>query len=131
VASRQELAPRLLAALGGDLEVAVQAAPLVLAGDAGPARRRRWLDLRGRAGSVAWALAVDGRPVGAPTARAALLARCVPGVALGILGEPATGILGLTTAWARRGLVLRSSHLVHPALGITHRWLLVLRRSPS
>jgi hypothetical protein len=127
--ARQELAPRLQAALGDGLELAVQAAPLVLAGDAGPVRRRKWLDLRGQAGSVAWALAVDRRPADAPTARAAVLARCARGVALGVLAEPATGTLGLTTAWARRGLVLRSSHLVHPALGVTHRWLLMLRRT--
>ncbi len=123
-----ELVPGLRASLGAGLEIDVLAAPLVLGREDGRARRRRWLELRGRRGRLAWALAVDRRRVDAPTARVALLARCVPGLALGLLGEPATGTLGLTTAWARGGLVLRSSHLCHPALGITHRWMLLLGR---
>ncbi|MBC8423491.1 hypothetical protein H8E07_05160 [bacterium] len=124
--ARQELAPGLRASLGDRLEITVLAAPVVLGRDSGSSRRHRWLELRGRAGTAAWALTIDRRREDAPTSRVALLARCVPGLALGLQAEPATGTLGLTTAWARGGLVLRSSHLCHPALGITHRWMLLL-----
>jgi len=125
----QELAPGLRACLGDGLEIAVLAAPIALGRTPGPSRRHRWLELRGRAGATAWALTIDRRREDTPTSRVALSTRCAAGLALGLQGEPATGTLGLTTAWARGNLVLRSSHLCHPALGITHRWMLLLGRS--
>ncbi|MBU0740991.1 hypothetical protein KKA85_00930 [bacterium] len=127
--SRQELASALRASLGDDFHLTIRSAPISLTRDAAASRQSRWLNLRGRAGAVAWAVAVDRRRDDAPTLRVAMLARCVPGLALGFLAEPDTGTLGMTTAWVRGGLVLRTSHLAHPALGITHRWMLVLRRT--
>jgi len=126
--SCQELAPTLRAYLGDDLQITIRSDPFILTRDAVARRRSRWLSLHGRAGATAWALTVDRRRDDAPTVRVAMLARCAPGLALGILGEPDTGTLGVTTAWARGGLVLRTSHLAHPALGLTHRWMLLLRR---
>ena len=41
---------------------------------------------------------------------------------------PSPGTDGLNTAWSWRGVLLRTSHLVHPALGLTHRWSLTLGR---
>ncbi len=42
--------------------------------------------------------------------------------AVGLRAEPAVGVLGPVLVWRRRGLLLRTSHLVHPILGVTHRF---------
>jgi hypothetical protein len=42
--------------------------------------------------------------------------------ALGLRADPATGILGLTLVWLGAGVMIRTSHLAHPDLGLTHRF---------
>jgi hypothetical protein len=84
----------------------------------------RWFHLSGTLGLVTWASALDRRASGEPSLQFGLIARATRGVGLGLRGEPATGSLGVTTAWRGRKFLMRSSHLVHPDLGTTHRWSL-------
>lgn len=85
---------------------------------------RRWWSLAAAGGGAAWCLAVDRDARGAPLLEGEGVVRPAAGCGLGLRWEPATGTLGLTTAWLWRGLLLRSSHLAHPTLGVTHRWSL-------
>ncbi len=41
--------------------------------------------------------------------------------ALGLRADPATGTLGPVLTWRRGPLLVRTSHLAHPYLGVTHR----------
>jgi hypothetical protein len=89
---------------------------------------RRWLLLSGRGKLSAWSVALDRDGEGAPSWQAAGLLALAAGAAIGLRSEPATGTIGLTTAWRWGGWCLRSSHLVHPELGPTHRWGLLWGR---
>lgn len=89
---------------------------------------RRWWSVAAAAGEAAWCLALDRDARGAPLLEGEGALRVAEGCGLGLRWEPATGALGLTTAWLRGGLLLRSSHLAHPALGVTHRWSLGVGR---
>ncbi len=90
-----------------------------------------WIRLRGTSGGLAWALQADRRRHGAPRWRCGVAGRAGRGVVLGVLGEADTGTLGLTTLWRRGRLAVRTSHLVHPALGTTHRWMILLTGGAS
>lgn len=92
---------------------------------------RRWWSLAGGGDGGAWAVALDRDGRGAPIVEAEAALRVASGAALGLRWEPATGSLGLTTAWLWRGSRLRSSHLAHPELGVTHRWSVTLGRAPE
>ena len=59
-----------------------------------------------------------------------LLLRLAPAAALGLRLDAWSQAAGLSTAWRLRSVVLRSSHLVHPDLGTTHRWGLDVGASP-
>ncbi len=85
---------------------------------------RRWWSLAAANGDAAWCLALDRDARGAPLLEGEGAVRVADRCGLGLRWEPATGALGLTTAWLWRGLLLRSSHLAHPVLGVTHRWSL-------
>mgnify|MGYP001026491582 CR=1 FL=1 len=85
---------------------------------------RRWLGVSGGASGFGWAVALDRDARGVPLLEGEALAAIGGGGALGLRWEPATGSLGATTAWLRLGLLLRTSHLAHPALGVTHRFAL-------
>ncbi len=89
---------------------------------------RRWLRIEHRTAGVVGALALDRRGNGAPAAQLELQVRLVAGAetgaGVGLRLEPACGAAGFTTAWRRRAWLIRSSHLVHPDLGVTHRWSL-------
>jgi hypothetical protein len=87
--------------------------------------QRRWLLLTARASGVAWALGVDRSGAGVPSLQGELCVRLHPAVATGVRSEPATGSLGRVTVWRRGRWLLRSSHVAHPALGLTHRWSLL------
>jgi len=71
-----------------------------------------------------WGLAIriDQRGDGVPVLSLAAMVRLTSRLGLGFRGDPETGSLGgnLVARWG--GLWLRSSHLVHPALGLTHRF---------
>ena len=62
---------------------------------------------------------VDGAPVLALEG----MVRLAPGVGVGVRGDPATGGLGGNLVVRFGGMRLESSHLVHPVLGVTHRFM--------
>lgn len=72
-------------------------------------------------GGRALALLVDAGPEGRPHVGWEALCALAPGVGLSWRADPASGALGggLRLEWGR--LRLRTSHLVHPDLGPTHR----------
>lgn len=88
----------------------------------------RWVALTGRVTAAAWTLAWHRRGDGTPMLQVEALFSLAPGVAWGVRWDAASGSAGLCTAWKRAGLVLRSSHLAHDDLGITHRWSLGVAR---
>lgn len=85
---------------------------------------RRWWSLAAVGGDAGWSLALDRDAAGRPLLEGEGMVRVADRCGVGLRWEPATGSLGLTTAWLWRGLLLRSSHLAHPVLGLTHRWSL-------
>ncbi len=90
----------------------------------GPTAARRWLLITGGTDGFVWGLAVDRTTAGSPIVQLDLTGRVGPRAALGLRAEPVTGSVGLTTAWYHRHWLLRTSHLIHPELGVTHRWYL-------
>lgn len=86
---------------------------------------RRWFEVTGRGDHWLWVLATDRNADGKPSAQGEVLLRLGPPAAIGLRCEPASGCVGLCTAWSAAGVVLRSSHVLHPDLGLTHRWGLV------
>jgi hypothetical protein len=84
--------------------------------------QQRWLLLTGPLPASSWVVAVDRSGTGVPTVQMGILGRLAPQVSLGLRGELATGSVGLTTAWRWGACLIRSSHLAHPELGLTHRW---------
>lgn len=83
--------------------------------------RYRLATVSGKGGFWGWALGCD-RGEGPLRMQAGLVARLDHRVGVGVRADPATGTCGWTTCWMRGGLLVRTSHLVHPALGATHRW---------
>jgi hypothetical protein len=92
----------------------------------GVAGLRRLALLTGRGEEWAWGVAVDRAVDGRPSLQGEVLMRVVPVVCLGLRVDPWSGALGLSTAWRVRVGWLCTSHLVHPELGTTHRWALVV-----
>jgi hypothetical protein len=87
---------------------------------------RAWCALEHRVAAWAAGLQLDRGLRGGTATRVGGLVVVGGGVGLGLLCGLENGELGLTTAWRRGRLLVRSSHLVHPVLGPTHRWQLAL-----
>lgn len=87
---------------------------------------RRVALLTGRREEWAWAVAIDRAADGRPSLQGDVLARVAPIACLGLRIDPWSGAVGLNTAWWVGVGWLRTSHLVHPELGTTHRWALVV-----
>ena len=68
------------------------------------------------------ALRMDQRGDGVPVLSMAILGRLTPRLGLGFRADPETGSLGGTLVARLGGFWFHTSHLVHPALGITHRF---------
>jgi len=83
---------------------------------------RRWWCLSGQARGWAWSLVCDRADRGAPALGAEAACRLAGGVGWGLRADPAVGVVGLVTYWRHGGALLRTSHLAHPELGVTHRW---------
>lgn len=92
----------------------------------GESGTRRWLHLEGAGEGWSWAAVVDRAADGTPSLQGEVMLLLAPAVALGLRSEPATGTVGVVSAWRTAGLLLRTSHALHPDLGFTHRWGLVL-----
>lgn len=83
--------------------------------------RRRLLAVQGWRAPTGFAVSVDTKPDQTPTIGLEWLmawGHAVWGARL----EPSVGVVGLVLSLARGRLLLRTSHLVHPQLGLTHRF---------
>lgn len=67
---------------------------------------------------------IDRRADGSPEFSFEGMVRLANGVGLGFRGDPHTGSMGGILVLKSGGLNLETSHLVHPALGVTNRFLL-------
>jgi len=83
---------------------------------------RRWLRLDGGGKAGVWSAAVDVTSEGTPTVQGEAMLRLAAAGALGLRFEPWSGAAGFTMAWRLGPVLWRSSHLVHPDLGTSHRW---------
>jgi hypothetical protein len=110
--------------------VTVQVAWALLPSPAWHAGRgqRRWLWITGRLQQTRWAVALDRSESGVPSFQAELLLGLTSGFAWGFRSEPVTGSHGFITIWRRSSFLLRTSHIAHPDLGLTHRWSLAFGR---
>lgn len=70
------------------------------------------------------AVGVDRLRTGEPVLSFEVQWAPVAGLAVGIRADPSTASLGPGIAWQRGKLMIRTSHLVHPDLGATHRFFL-------
>jgi len=87
----------------------------------------RWLELHGRGQQLCWCLALDRSGARVPVLQLAVLARVASGIGGGMRAEPATGSIGGSTVWmwgkgSTGSWLVRTSHVLHPDLGLTHRW---------
>lgn len=74
-----------------------------------------------------WGLSLDmdRRISGNPGLTLDVLLGIAPSVGVGLRSDPVTGTHGPTLVYGFQSLLLRTSHLAHPDLGITHRFSLV------
>ena len=72
------------------------------------------------------ALRLDQRGDGTPLVRVEAMGRLADGFGVGILADGETGSFGGNLALQLGLMRLQTSHLVHPALGVTHRFFLGL-----
>ncbi|MEN8007246.1 MAG: hypothetical protein ABFS42_09545 [Candidatus Krumholzibacteriota bacterium] len=86
--------------------------------------RRTLADLRVFYSGTGLAVRVDQKGNGAPVPSLEILGRLTPYLGLGWLVDPDTGSMGGNLSARVGGLWLQTSHLVHPALGVTHRFVL-------
>ncbi|MBD3222725.1 hypothetical protein GF314_15945 [bacterium] len=87
----------------------------------------RWLWLEGDTEAASWSLVVDRRDDGRPGLQFELMFALGPGAAGGVRVDAGTGSLGFVVALRAGGALLRSGHLAHPELGVSHRWSLGYR----
>ena len=92
----------------------------------GASGRRNVFKLTMATDELAAALVVDRREDGTPKPGFHILLAVEHGVGLEFRADPATGSLGPGLSVVRGGLMFRTSHVVHPHLGVTHRLLLVV-----
>jgi len=69
---------------------------------------------------------IDQRGDGAPVLSLEIMGRLTPRLGLGFRADPETGSLGGILVARLGGPWLRTSHIIHPALGVTHRFHLGL-----
>ena len=96
----------------------------------GRAGLRRWLRIEGGDGGLAWTVAIDRTVSGTPVVGGEVLIGPARQAALGVRYDSWSGGAGLCSAWRIRRLILRTSHLLHPDLGVSHRWCLGLGGAP-
>ncbi len=71
---------------------------------------------------VGLVLRIDQRGDGAPVLSMEIMGRLSARLGLGVRADPETGSLGGNLVIRTGGLWLHTSHLVHPSLGLTHRF---------
>lgn len=89
-----------------------------------PEGRESFLDIRwrGPGGALIWVLERDIQ--GRPCAAGEMVLTAGQGVGLGLRWDAPSGALGLSLNVLRGTVLLRTSHLAHPRLGLTHRFSL-------
>jgi len=92
-------------------------------------RWRRWLLLESQLASTAVAMAIERTTTEAPIFQLAMTIDLTKRSGLGLRADPAAGVFGFTTCWLQGNWLLRSSHLGHHELGITHRWSLTIGKA--
>ena len=90
-------------------------------GSVGEVQPTPLLDLRVWHGTTAVAAHVDRRPGGAPALDLDVYWKLADGAALDIRLDPGSGAMGPGLHLRRGRLLVRTSHLAHPRLGVTHR----------
>ncbi len=104
--------------------------PLKISADElGGRRRNNLLNLTLSNNEFAAALVVDRHDDGSPKAGFHLLLALDRGLGLEFRADPSTGSLGPGLTLVRGGLMLRTSHVIHPHLGVTHRLMLVVSKA--
>lgn len=88
--------------------------------------RKSWLHLEFWQARWALGIQLDRRPGGAPVPGMELLWQIPLGVGLCLRMDPASGALGPGVRLRKGVLLIRTSHLMHPSLGQTHRLGLVV-----
>ena len=86
--------------------------------------RRTLADLKLFYPGTGLALRVDQKGDGVPVLAVEILGRLTPHLGLGWRIDPETGSMGGNFSARVGGFWLQTSHLVHPALGVTHRFQL-------
>ena len=82
---------------------------------------RRWLRLLYAPADGLLAVRLDRRPDGSPTVQVEVVLPLAPRMACSGRLDTASATLGFGTAWRVNRLLLRTGHLVHPDLGVSHR----------
>ncbi len=95
----------------------------------GGRRRRNLLNLTLANKVLAASLVLDRQDDGTPRPGFHFLLALDQGIGVEFRVDPSTGSLGPGLAFARRKLMVRTSHIIHPHLGVTHRLMLVMGQS--
>lgn len=82
---------------------------------------RRWLRLLYASASGLLAVRADRRPDGSPTVQVEVVLPLAPRLACSGRLDAGSATLGFGTAWRVGRLLLRTAHLAHPDLGVSHR----------
>jgi len=91
-------------------------------------RRRNLLKLTMTTVNIAAAVVVDREGDGTPNLGFHVMLALDSGVGLEFRADPATGSIGPGLTLLRGGMMIRTSHVVHPHLGVTHRIMLAVGR---
>jgi hypothetical protein len=87
-------------------------------------QRHQLLDAQWQEKNLVLSLRVDRKAAGAPVGDLQVLLRLAGGMALGLRCDLGSGSIGPGVHFRRGRLLLRTSHLAHPQLGLTHRFAL-------
>ncbi|MBK9303012.1 MAG: hypothetical protein IPM94_03730 [bacterium] len=110
----------------GRFSGSLQAVPLTLRRGPEAVGPRPWLGARWHDANWSAAVELQRDDRGAAAWRAGGELHLGAVFSWGLVADGGSGAAGLTTAWRRGRLLVRTSHVVHPALGTTHRWDLVV-----
>ncbi len=94
-------------------------------GDFRPSFNQKIINMEFKHGRQSFDLVVERDRDGNPSLDMEVVSGLGPNMGLVFRANPATGSLGPGICYARSGMMLLTSHLVHPVLGVTHRVMVV------